>query len=263
MFADERRTLLIDYLTENQRASVKELSVRLNVSEATLRTDLNLLEEEGLVRRIHGGAVLVEQARPEYAYAERERRHQPEKAAIGRKAAELVQDGQCILVDASTTALELAKHLRKLPYRLTVVTSGIYTALELKENPNMHVILIGGVLRVGSGAVEGTLGEDILNKIKVDCLFTSPAGFQIDGGLMDFNLYEVELKRRMVQASSKVIALMDSSKINVNSIASYADTSRIHTFITDDGAPSDVLDDLRSRNIRVNTVSIEKAGRSV
>ncbi|WP_438431821.1 DeoR/GlpR family DNA-binding transcription regulator [Gorillibacterium sp. sgz500922] len=264
LFAEERRTQLIHYLTENQRASVKELSVRLGVSEATLRTDLNLLEEEGLVRRIHGGAVLVEQARPEYAYAERERRNQAEKAAIGRKAAELVQDGQCILVDASTTALELAKHLRRLPYRLTVVTSGIYTALELKENPNMHVILIGGVLRMGSGAVEGTLGDDILGKIKVDCLFTSPAGFQIDSGLMDFNLYEVELKRRMVEVSSKVVALLDSSKINVNSIASYADTGRIRTFITDDGAPSDVLDELAGRGIKVSTVSAdrEKAGRA-
>ncbi|MEO3943915.1 DeoR/GlpR family DNA-binding transcription regulator [Gorillibacterium sp. CAU 1737] len=261
LFAEERRSLLLDYLTQNQRASVKELSTHLNVSEATLRTDLNLLEEEGLVRRIHGGAVLVEQSRPEYAYAERERRHQPEKAAIGRKAAELVQDGQCILVDASTTALELAKHLRKLPYRLTVVTSGIYTALELKENPNMHVILIGGVLRMGSGAVEGTLGEDILGKIKVDCLFTSPAGFQMDSGLMDFNLYEVELKRRMVQASSKVVALLDSSKINVHSIASYAGTEQIRTFITDDGAPADVLEELVRRGVRVSTVPTEKAGR--
>jgi len=260
VMADERRQLLIDYLTKHQRATVKELSLQLQVSEATLRTDLNLLEEEGIVRRIHGGAVLVQQQPSEptvgatFSFASREKRNTDQKAAIGRKAMQLVQEGQCILIDASTTALELAKCLRQTPIKLTVVTSGIYTALELKENPYIHVILIGGVLRMGSGAIEGLLGTEILSKIKADLFFTSPAGFKFDSGLLDFNMYEVELKRKMVEASDQVVSLMDSSKFHVGSIASYAETSRIHTFITDEGAPPEALRELAARGIRIHTV---------
>lgn len=259
MMADERRSYLIDYLTKHQRATVKELSVRLQVSEATLRTDLNVLEDEGVVRRIHGGAVLADHQHgpaPAYSFTAREKRNPDLKAAIGRKAMEFVQEGQCILIDASTTALELAKCLKRTPIRLTVVTSGVYTALELKENPMIHVILIGGVLQMGSGAIEGTLGTDILDKIKADQLFTSPAGFKPDSGLTDFNVYEVELKRKMVNATDRVIALMDSTKFGVGSIASYADTPRIQTLITDNGAPADMLEALKARNIQVCSVNV-------
>jgi DeoR/GlpR family transcriptional regulator of sugar metabolism len=252
MMADERRSLLIEYLTKHQRATVKELSVQLQVSEATLRTDLNMLEEEGVLRRIHGGAVLTEQPVPtgsSFSFSAREKRNIAEKAAIGRKAMDYLQEGQCILIDASTTALELAKSLKRTQIKLTVVTSGIYTALELKDNPYLHVILIGGVLRMGA---------DILGKIKADILFTSPAGFKLDSGLMDFNIYEVELKRKMVESASRVISLMDSTKFNVGSIASYAETSLIHDFITDTGAPPELLKQLEERGIRVCTVSAQR-----
>lgn len=259
MMADERRLLLIEYLTKHQRATVKDLSAQLQVSEATLRTDLNLLEEEGVLRRIHGGAVLVAAepvpAGSSFSFSSREKRNASEKAAIGRKAMDYLQEGQCVMIDASTTALELAKSLKRTQIKLTVITSGIYTALELKDNPYLHVILIGGVLRMGSGAIEGTLGSGILEDIKADLLFTSPAGFKPDSGLMDFNIYEVELKRRMVEASSRVIALMDSTKFNVGSIASYAQTGLIHDVITDTGAPPDIVRLLEDKGIRVCTVN--------
>jgi DeoR/GlpR family transcriptional regulator of sugar metabolism len=257
VMADERRLLLIEYLTKHQRATVKELSLELQVSEATLRTDLNLLEEEGVLRRIHGGAVLAEQPVPSgssFSFSSREKRNTNEKAAIGRKAMDYLQEGQSIIIDASTTALELARSLKRTQIKLTVITSGIYTALELKDNPYLHVILIGGVLRMGSGAIEGTLGAGILGDIQADLLFTSPAGFKPDSGLMDFNVYEVELKRRMVESASRVVALMDSTKFNVGSIASYAQTSRIHDVITDTGAPPEILRQLEDKGIRVCTV---------
>lgn len=259
MMADERRLFLIDYLTRHQRATVKELSLELQVSEATLRMDLNLLEEEGVLRRIHGGAVLVEQPVPSgssFSFSSREKVNIREKAAIGRKAMDFLQEGQCIIIDASTTALELARSLKRTQMKLTVITSGIYTALELKDNPYMHVILIGGVLRMGSGAIEGALGAGMLDGIKADLLFTAPAGFKMDSGLMDFNVYEVELKRRLVEAADRVVALIDSSKFNVGSIASYAATTRIHDVITDTGAPSGIIRELDSAGIRVCTVKV-------
>lgn len=263
LMADERRSLLIEYLTKHQRATVKELSLELQVSEATLRTDLNLLEEEGILRRIHGGAVLVAQqqavpAGSSFSFSAREKKNTGEKAAIGQKAMDFLQEGQCIMIDASTTALELAKSLKRTQIKLTVITSGIYTALELKDNPYLHVILIGGVLRMGSGAIEGTLGAGILGEVRADLLFTSPAGFKSDSGLMDFNVYEVELKRRMVESADRVVALIDSTKFNVGSIASYAQSGKIHDVITDTGAPPEIIRQLEESGIRVSTVRAQR-----
>lgn len=263
LMADERRSLLIEYLTKHQRATVKELSLELQVSEATLRTDLNLLEEEGILRRIHGGAVLVAQqqvvpAGSSFSFSAREKKNIGEKVAIGQKAMDFLQEGQCIMIDASTTALELARSLKRTQIKLTVITSGIYTALELKDNPYLHVILIGGVLRMGSGAIEGTLGAGILGEVRADLLFTSPAGFKPDSGLMDFNVYEVELKRRMVESADRVVALIDSTKFNVGSIASYAQSGKIHDVITDTGTPPEMIRQLEESGIRVSTVRAQR-----
>lgn len=251
MFATERRNRILDYLNKQQRATVKELSEILNVTEATLRTDLNVMEEEGLVQRTHGGAILQDNVRSEYSFSVREKKNRDEKIAIGNQAAQLVEDGQCILLDASSTALELARILKKRQIRLTVITNGIYAAMELRENPEITVILIGGVLRVGSIALEGTLGINILKQINVDTMFTSASGFTFDDGLSDFNVYEVELKKAMVASSTSVVALLDHSKIGKSSIASFAAPRQIKTLITDDKVSQSVIDRLQQMSINV------------
>lgn len=251
MFKTERRDKIIELLKKQQRATVKELSEMLGVSEATLRTDLQSMEEEGLLQRTHGGAVLQTEAQTETSFDVREKKNPEEKMAIAAKAAELVDSGQCILLDASSTALELARRLKKMPIRLIVVTSGIPAALELRENPGITVILIGGVLRLGSFAIEGTLGTNILQQINVDTMFASARGFTIEDGLTDFNVYEVELKKEMVKASRRLIVLLDYSKLGKSSISSFARTSEIDTIITDSKASPEMLDKLAEMNIRV------------
>lgn len=251
MFATERRNKILDYLNKQQRATVKELSEILNVTEATLRTDLNTLEQERLVQRTHGGAILQDYARSEYSFSVREKKNREEKMAIGNKAAELVEDGQSILLDASSTALEMARSLKKRQIRITVITNGIYTAMELRENPEITVILIGGVLRVGSIALEGTLGSNILNQINVDTMFTSASGFTYEDGLTDFNVYEVELKKAMVASSSRVVALLDHSKLGKSSLASFASTRQIETLITDNKTLGGTIDRLKQMKINV------------
>lgn len=246
---------ILEILQERQRATVKELSEVLQASEATLRTDLNVMEQEGLLIRTHGGAMIDESSnqsiKTEHTFVERERRNQDQKKQIGLKASELIQSGQCILLDASSTALELARVLREKKMRLTVVTSGIKAALELKENPSITVILLGGMLRMGSVAVEGTLGSNILNQINIDAIFTSARGFTIADGLTDFNVYEVELKKKMIESSSKVIVLLDHTKIGKSSIAGFASTDQIDTIVTDDHTPVEVVEDLTRRSIEV------------
>ncbi|PLS02280.1 DeoR/GlpR family DNA-binding transcription regulator [Neobacillus cucumis] len=256
-FALERRKEIMEKLHQFQRVTVKELSEEMQVSEATLRSDLTKMEEDGLLQRTHGGAILVESMDNETNFFSREKRNKSEKSAIAKKAVELISNGQCIMLDASSTALELARTLNELPIRLMVVTSGINTALELKDHPDITVILLGGIVKKGSYSLEGHLGVNILDQINIDMLFTSANGFSFDSGLMDFSVYEVELKKAMVSASKKVVALLDHTKINKNSIAPFASIDQIDTIITDFDITADYARKFLEHNIEVIIASPE------
>lgn len=251
MFLIERRKKILEFISSHGKATVKDLSLFSGVTEVTLRNDLKILAEEGLIKRFHGGAIISEQVDPENFFSVREQKNQDQKSTIAKKAAELVSNGQCILLDGSSTIREFAKLLKTMPIRLTVITNGIYTALELRDNPLITVILLGGVIRVGSTALEGTLGTNILNQLKIDIMFTSASGFTINDGLMDFNVYEVDLKRKMVEASAQLVTLLDSSKFGTSSLASFADTKQMNTLITDSNAPLETVKQLRNMNINV------------
>ncbi|AKG73496.1 DeoR/GlpR family DNA-binding transcription regulator [Salinicoccus halodurans] len=249
MFASERRNKIMHLLHDKQRITVKELAKKTGVSEATLRSDLTRMEKDGLLTRTHGGAILNEYADNETSFSVREKRNKKEKSEIAREAFGFITEKQCILLDASSTALELARYLKHQPIRLTVVTSGLQSALELKENPDITVIMIGGVVTNGSTSIEGKLGLDILDYVNIDIMFTSASGFSLEKGLTDFNLYEVELKKEMVKRSRKVVAVIDSSKIGVNSSAVFAKVGQIDTLITDKPIESDIAEELSSYNI--------------
>lgn len=251
LFAHERRKRILDILNHQKRITVKELSEYTNVSEATLRADLNAMEQEGLLIRTYGGAMVNEKTESGNSFSEREKKNREEKIRIGEKAASLVQPGQCILLDASTTALEMARSLKTRPIRLTVVTNGLMTAMELKENPSITVILIGGLLRIGSTSVEGTLGANILETINVDTMFTSASGFTMEAGLTDFNVYEVELKKVMANSADRLVALLDHTKIGASSIASFASAYQIDTLITDIEPAAELMDSLAEKNIEL------------
>ncbi|MBO0958780.1 DeoR/GlpR transcriptional regulator [Neobacillus sp. MM2021_6] len=235
MFADQRRKLIIEMLTEKGTVNVNDLTDLLKISAATIRSDLNQMEKQGLLIRTHGGAMLKgDEPDPiDKTYENRGKKFHAEKQRIGYSALKYIQQGQCILLDASTTCFELAKYLSETKMRLTVVTSGIATAALLKENPNLTVIIIGGIVRHSSNSVEGLLGEELLRKINIDLLFTSAYAFNTRDGLSDFSFYEVELKRTMVSVANKVIVLLDHSKIDKSSSATFARPNDIDTFITD------------------------------
>jgi DeoR/GlpR family transcriptional regulator of sugar metabolism len=251
LFATERRELILNILREKKRVTVKELSKEINVSEATLRTDLNILEEDGLLTRTHGGAILNDDLPPKKSFSEREKKNRDSKMIIAKKAMKLISHKDCIILDGSTTALELARLLRDSHIRLTVVTNGISTAVELKENPGINVILVGGMARMGSMSLEGLLGINILDKINIDKIFTSASGFTMEEGLTDFNVYEVELKKIMVKKADKVIGLLDNSKIGTSSIATFATCNQIDTLIVDDSLSNELIDELTTYNIDV------------
>jgi|SRR5690625_3092507 len=251
MFASERRNKIMQLLQDNKRVTIKELSLEIGVSEATLRTDLNKLEKEGMLVRTHGGAVLNEDVENETSFAVRVKKNKSEKVKIAREAFESIEEKQCILLDASSTALELARHIKATPIRLTVITSGLLAALELSDNPNITVMMIGGVVTTNSTSIEGSLGIDMLNHVNIDIMFTSANGFSIDDGLTDFNLYEVALKQEIVSRSKKVIGIIDSSKIGTDSSSVFANIDQIDKLITDKPLNSKMSQSLLEKNIEV------------
>src|SRR5699024_4225398 len=137
-----------------------------------------------------------------------------------------------------------------------LVTSGVRASLELNENPNITVILIGGMMTKRSSSIEGKMGLSILDQVNIDMMFTSASGFTPETGLTDFNLYEVELKQELVKRSKMVIALVDKSKINTNSSAVFAKTEQINTIITDAKLEVEFSNSLSNFDVQVIEVDI-------
>ncbi|SHJ43019.1 DeoR/GlpR family DNA-binding transcription regulator [Propionispora hippei] len=246
----ERRTKILEVLYKQKKITTNELEELLGVSACTIRNDLRKLEEDGLVERSHGGAVIPQSIQQNFSFSKRQLINKHEKDIICRKALDFIRNGNCIIIDASSTCLTLAKHLHDFE-RLMVVTNGIYTALELKDNPNINLILTGGIVRPKSGSLEGLLAKNLINQINADVIFVSAQGFTLEEGLTDFNLHECELKKLMISKAKKVVALLDYLKIDRNSSASFARSNQVDVIITDAKAPQSCIEKYRQAGIEV------------
>src|SRR5947208_352784 len=258
---DSRRERISHLVDANGRASVAQLSQLLSVSEATVRKDLAVLESEGRLLRTHGGASTGRppgagmRSRNELAFEVRERLQVAEKAAIGRAAADLVKDGDSIALDASTTALHVARNLTSRN-ELTVLTNGIRIAAELAGLPGITVLMPGGVLRWEAFSLVGEWGDAILQRVHIQTAFVGAVGFTLDQGLTDVNAGEAEFKRLLVEAARKVVAVIDHSKWDRVAFTTFCPTERLDLVITDMAAPADMVEAVRVRGIEVLTVDV-------
>lgn len=254
LFLQERLDQILAVLGAQGRVSVAELGEQFGVSAVTIRNDLATLEQEGRLLRTHGGAVLKPVLSTEpLAFALRKDLHQDEKERIGRAAAALVRDGESIALDASTTAWHIAHHLKDRQ-ELTVVTNGLFVALEFLNSPGVTVVMPGGSLRTASASLVGDQGAGILDRYHMQKGFFGAGGFTLEEGLTDTNQYEVELKQRMVERSKEVIAVVDSSKWGQVTFAALASVDQLDRVITDGGAPPDMVAALQDRAIEVALV---------
>ncbi len=253
LFLQERLDRIVTLLQEQGRVSVSELSRRFAVSAVTIRNDLTTLEKQGLLIRTHGGAMLKPISGAELAFDFRRGLYPVEKERIGRAAAAMVLDGEAIALDASTTAWHVARHLKDRR-ELTVVTNGLFIALEFLDSPGVMVVMPGGSLRAASASLTGELGADILDRYNVQKGFFGARGFTLGEGLTDVNQYEVALKRRMVDRCKQVFAVVDSSKWGQVAFATFAKLDEIECVIVDQSAPEEMLSVLRERQIKVMLV---------
>ncbi len=249
MITYERRQSLVEILWKEPGLSVRELARVLRVSEGTIRNDLNRLADDGRLKRVHGGAVLRDQGPfQNNSFLQRYRQNAAAKQAIALEAAHWVEDGASILLDASSTAYYMAR-ARAPRSKLTVMTNGFEVARELAQNPSNTVILIGGVVNNDSSSVTGLLSEQIIAEMHIEKAFFSCSGFSLARGMTEVHLEEAQIKRKAIQSSRQVIALIDSSKMGKEDLTPFARASQIDHLITDSGLSLEWQDKLREAGI--------------
>jgi len=231
----ERHKEIKSELEKNGFVSVNELSKRLGISLSTVRRDLIDLENVGIAVRSRGGAahaanVLTVVA----AESSRAADHAEQKQKIGMKAAELVQDSGCIVLDSGTTTLEVAKGL-KPSKPLRVITDGLQIAYELRDRDNVIVLLTGGILKPAFYNLYGGFAEHMLSNMHAQICIMGATGLSQREGLTKHDIDALQIRKKMIEISRKLICVADSSKLNVSGLVTVCPIDRINTLITDSG----------------------------
>lgn len=245
---EERRRAIVDFVNQNGRALVRDLANKYTSSEITIRRDLGLLHNRGLIYRTHGGALPIRVGtESDRDLTEREMQHPREKQRIAAAASKMVREGQSVVLDSGSTTTAVARALRDFQH-LTVITNALNIASEL-SGTNIDVILTGGMLRANSYSLVGPIAEESLRRLQADILFLGVDGFDTQTGVSTPNLLEAQLNRLMVQIAARVIAVCDSSKFGRSSLSSIVPLSNIHGVITDKQIPRQDLRALKKAGI--------------
>lgn len=250
MYAGERRQWIFDRVKDAGRVEVNALAAELGVTRETIRRDLSVLEEGGLVRRAHGGAVPVERLRFEQELSSRDQLYLEEKRAIAHRALEFLPYGGSVILDAGTTTANLA---RQLPRNsdLTVVTNSIAISMELAMRADCQVFNIGGRVRSKTLAAVDTWAMTALSELSVDVAFVGTNGVTLGRGFSTPDPAEAEVKRAMVGAAQVVVVLADSSKWGEQKFVSFARLKDVDVVITDSSAPADLVAEVEAAGPKV------------
>lgn len=237
VLAIERRNLILEKLQDSKKVVVSELSKLYNVSEETIRRDLEKLEQEGYATKSYGGAVLNENVGFDMPLTVRSRKNVAAKQKIAEIAASIIHDGDHIMLDASSTDLFIAKAIKN-KQRLTVVTNSIEIILELSEVPGWTVISTGGTLKEGYLALIGPEAEKSAQAYYADKAFVSCKALNREHGIMDSLQQFTSLKKVTIESAAKSYLVLDSSKFDKTAFSRIDTMGRIHGVITDQ-RPSD------------------------
>lgn len=255
MLPQERYEEILNILDQSKVIKVSELCDYFGVSIETIRRDLEHLESEGHLKRVYGGAISLKKTSAEPSYNARFTINPEEKKAIARKTAELVKDGETLIIDLGTTTLEVAKHLRNKK-NLTIITNCLSIAQELVDIPGNRVFLSGGQLRVEELTLSGYLSEDFFKQFNVDKTIIGVGGITIDGGISDYHIDENKVRKIMIEKGEQVIAVADHSKFGVKALINVCSLDKIDILVSDYLLPKDVVDKYRKN--KVNIVIAEK-----
>lgn len=246
----QRRTAILEILQSAGQVNVTDLSKQFKVSDVTIRNDFLQLEKKNMLIRARGGAIRVKPVGVDFELSKKQKINLHLKKKIGKQAAEIVKDGDTIIIDAGTTTQELTKNL--LPEsKITVITNALNIASSLVNHKNIQVIMPGGFLRKESLSMVGSPGEKTLRNYLCDKLFLGVDGLDFDFGISTPNIEEAHLNQIMIEISRQVIVLADSSKINKRSLAVICPLSKVDILITDDKLSPEYMAKLDQFDIEV------------
>ena len=255
MLAETRRRQLLDLMNRQGFATLDELVRALGVSESTIRRDLEALDNAGLVKRTHGGAVCSADVRGMPAFDERETSQAAEKRAIGLVAASLVNDGETVLLDGGTTTLEVARALVGRPVQ--VVTNSLPIAGLLASSKSTDLILIGGYVYPRTGVAMGPLAVATMQGLRAAKVIMGAGGIVRDG-VYNSNSLLVETERTMMTCGQEILVVADSTKFGRLALTRLCGLDEVHAMIVDDGLPIPERDMLAEAGLTVHQAEVER-----
>ena len=244
---------LVNLLNQKSEMAVKEIAEMLHVSDMTVRRDLNELENKRIIRRTHGGAILLNPAgkmNDLYILGEQTAKNVEQKNKIGITAASLVQPHETIFLDSGSTTPFVAKHIdREIP--ITVLCYTFTNALEFYSRTNTNLILLGGYFHRDSNIFHSDESRALINNTRADRAFISTAGLDPDLGLTTFFYFEADIKREMIRSARQIILVADSSKFGKISVTHFTGLDEVDTVITDSGIPDEYRKILGDRGLEL------------
>jgi len=250
----QRQAELVELLRSRGFASVAEIAAAINVSESTVRRDLDHLDTEKVVRRSHGGASTVESTAFEPVFRDRRLHNPEEKARIGQRAATLLECGQSVIFDSSSTVLSAVEMFSRNPIPITAVTNDVNIASALAIIPEVMVVVPGGEIRADSFTLVGSTTKSFFSRLHADVALIGMHAIT-GAGLSEAGLQVAEVKRAMISAARRVILLADHSKFGHPAFFEVATTDVVHDLITDKATPESALHVISaSAQIRIHVV---------
>lgn len=259
MRVDERRLAILDEVQQQERVVVTDLSDRFGVSQVIIRRDLENLDQRGLLKRIHGGALAISGNSQQSIFELRLLKNYAIKKKLGAAAAQLISPGSTILIDAGTTVLEIARHLPRSLLendQLTIVTRSLNIAWEIRRLIQIRLILLGGIYSYEYDNFVGAQVENDLKSFHFDTVFLGADGVTVDRGVSTDNVMEAGLYRLTAANADQVVVVTDSSKIGINTLQAILSFDQINTFITDEGAPTNFIQTLQEHQVNTILVSL-------
>lgn len=255
LFPEERRARIVEMLTSEPKVLVSDLTRLFDVSSFTIRADLDELEAEGKLRRCHGGAIPLAKATDAVRYEQRLVQNHEAKEQVGRRAAELVEDGDCIIVDTGTTTIELVRNLTGKS-GLTIITSDLEIAsLAERTLPNSQTFFLGGYIRPGHRYSNGITVLKALADLNADKAFVSTTGFSPEGGFTTETFDQAEIKATYVRRAFSSYVLMDTSKAAVVSLSSFLSLREVDGIVTERPFGADLTARIRKVSPEVELIS--------
>jgi DeoR family transcriptional regulator, fructose operon transcriptional repressor len=250
MHFEKRKQKILEIIQSDGTVSIAELAKTFNTSDITIRRDLTKLESMGLVQRVHGAVIGVSNNRMELSFSQKCSLNFDDKTRIAQKASELVSISDSIMLDAGSTTLQVAKHIKN-KMGIQVVTNSIYVLLELAESSGIEVSLTGGALRKISRSLVGPLAVNSVNNIRVDKVFLGATGVSLEQGVTSPDMIEAQTKSAMIHAAKTVILLVDHSKFGKSTLGKFCELKDVNILITDTKAPPEIIKSIIDLGIKV------------